>query len=71
MDDYRYMSVRDHALPMVRAVVEGILASEKLDAIVYPTAPRRPPLIAAPPDVPGGAATGSPATSRISPAFPI
>jgi amidase len=54
LDDYRYTSVRDHALPMVRAVVEGMLAAEKLDAIVYPTASRRPPLIAAPPDVPGG-----------------
>src|SRR6266852_5812543 len=30
MDDYRYTSVHDHALPMVRAVVEGILASQKL-----------------------------------------
>ena len=54
LDDYRYTSVRDHGLPMVRAVVDGILSSEKLDAIVYPTAPRRPALIASPPEVPGG-----------------
>jgi amidase len=54
LDDYRYTSVRDHALPMVRAVIEGMFTVEKLDAIVYPTASRRPPLIAAPPDVPGG-----------------
>jgi len=54
LEDYRYTSVREHALPMVRAVIEGILASQKLDAIVYPTAPRRPALIAAPPEVPGG-----------------
>ncbi|MFC4314498.1 amidase family protein [Steroidobacter flavus] len=46
LDDYRYLSVRDHALPMVRMVVEGLLAAEKLDAIVYPTSPRRPALIA-------------------------
>ena len=46
LDDYRYRSVRDHALPMVRTVVEGIIASQKLDAIVYPTSPRRPGLIA-------------------------
>lgn len=59
LDDYRYLSVRDHALPMVRMVVEGILAAEKLDAIVYPTSPRRPALIAQPspqPDV--ASATG-------------
>ena len=35
-------------------VVEGMLASEKLDAIVYPTSPRRPALISAPPEPPGG-----------------
>ena len=54
LDDYRYTSVRDHALPMLRAVIDGILASHTLDAIVYPTAPRRPALIATPPEVPGG-----------------
>ena len=59
LDDYRYTSVRDHALPMVRAVVEGLLTSQKLDAIVYPTSPRRPALIVAPPDVPGGGPTSA------------
>ncbi len=52
--DFGYTSVRDHGLPMVRAIVEGLLASQKLDAIVYPTASRRPALIAAPPEPPGG-----------------
>jgi amidase len=56
MTDYRYLAVRDHALPLVRAVIEGLLSAEKLDAIVYPTASRRPSLIAEPPGVPGGAA---------------
>ena len=42
LDDYRYTSVREHGLPMVRGVVDGLLTSERLDAIVYPTAPRRP-----------------------------
>jgi amidase len=54
LEDYRYTSVRDHGLPMVQAVVEGILASQKLDAIVYPTSSRRPGLLSAPPDPPGG-----------------
>jgi amidase len=48
--DYRYTSVRDYGLPLVRAAVEGLFAAEKLDAIVYPTAPRRPALLTAPPD---------------------
>jgi amidase len=56
LKDYQYTSVRDHGLPLVRAVLEGILAADKLDAIVYPTASRRPSLIAAPAEVPGGAA---------------
>jgi amidase len=45
LDDYRYLSVRDHGLPLIRTVVEGVLAAEKLDAIVYPTSSRRTPLI--------------------------
>jgi amidase len=56
LKDYTYTSVHDHGLPLVRAVLEGIFAADKLDAIVYPTASRRPALIAAPPEVPGGAA---------------
>jgi amidase len=56
LKDYQYTSVRDHGLPLVRSVLEGILAANQLDAIVYPTASRRTPLIAAPADIPGGAA---------------
>ena len=55
MDDYRYQAVRDYGLPMIRAVVEGMLDAQQLDAIVYPAASRRPPLIAA---VPARRATG-------------
>jgi amidase len=47
--DYRYRSVYDHALPLVRAVVEGVLASNTLDAIVYPTSSTRPGLIVSTP----------------------
>jgi amidase len=46
MDDYRYTAVRDFGLPLVRAVIDGIITSQKLDAIVYPTSSRRPGLIA-------------------------
>jgi amidase len=56
LQDYQYTSVHDHALPLVQAVLNGVLAAGRLDAIVYPTASRRPQLIAAPPEVPGGAA---------------
>jgi amidase len=54
MEDYQYTSVRDYALPLVRATMEGIMAAQRLDAIVYPTSPRRPALITAPVEAPGG-----------------
>jgi amidase len=65
LDDYRYTSVHEHGLPLVRAAVEGILASQKLDAIVYPTASRRPGLIAATGGG-GGAAGGAPSATDIA-----
>lgn len=46
LDDYKYTAVRDHGLPLVRSIVEGVFASQQLDAIVYPTSSRRPALIA-------------------------
>lgn len=42
--DYEYVAMRDHGLPLARALVTGILDSNELDAIVYPTSPRRPGL---------------------------
>jgi amidase len=50
LDDYRYTSVRDYGLPLIRSTVEGLFAAQKLDAIVYPTSTRRPALLAASPD---------------------
>ena len=50
LDDYEYRAVRDHGLPLIRAVVEGMMREDQLDAIVYPTAPRRPPRSDADPD---------------------
>ena len=69
LDDYGYKAVRDHGLPLLRAVVEGLLASQQLDAIVYPTSSTRPPLVAAPPEVPGGGAS-SPANIANLTGFP-
>lgn len=69
LDDYRYTSVRDYGLPMVRSIIEGILISQKLDAIVYPTRPKRAPLIMTPPDPPGGLA-GNPVNLASLSGFP-
>jgi amidase len=64
--DPGYLAVRDHALPLVRDIIEGLLVSHKLDAIVYPTASRRPGLIASPPEAPGGAATSASNLANLS-----
>ena len=66
LTDAGYVAVRDHALPLVRDIIEGLLVSQKLDAIVYPTSSRRPALIAAPPEVPGGAATSASNLANLS-----
>jgi len=63
LDDYRYTSVRDHGLPLVRAAVEGLLEAQRLDAIVYPTSPRRPGLIA---EAGGAGGGGSPSPTDIA-----
>lgn len=59
LTDYSYTAVRDHALPAVQAIVDGMFAASKLDAIVYPTSPRRPALLSAPSDPPGGPASSA------------
>jgi amidase len=60
--DYRYTSVHDYGLPMVQAAVDGIIVSQKLDAIVYPTSSRRPGLIA---DT-GAGGGGAPSATNIA-----
>lgn len=54
---------------MVRAIVEGTLTAQQLDAIVYPTLPKRPPLLTAAPDPPGGGA-GTPVNLANLTGFP-
>jgi amidase len=49
MDDPNYKALHDYYKPMTTALVNGMLAKDKLDAIIYPTGMRRPALIAAPP----------------------
>jgi amidase len=54
LDDYRYTSVHEQGLALVRTTLEGMISSNQLDAIVYPTSPRRPAQIAAPAEAGGG-----------------
>ena len=42
LDDAEYAAMRDFGLPLVRAILTGVLEAHDLDAIVYPTSPTRP-----------------------------
>ena len=42
LSDYEYQAVHRYGLPLLRTIVEGLMDSENLDAIMYPTQPRRP-----------------------------
>ena len=64
--DYQYTAVRDHGLPLVRAILDGILKASNLDAIAYPTASRRPQRHDAPPEPPGGGATSGSNLANLS-----
>jgi amidase len=60
LTDPEYVAVRDHGLPLLQGIVEGIMSSEDLDAIVYPTSPNRPSLID------GGGDGGGPSATNIA-----
>jgi amidase len=53
LTDYEYLAVRDHALPLIRGIISGLMESENLDAIVYPTSPTRPERVDPDPDPEG------------------
>ena len=56
LTDYEYVAIRDHALPLLRGVIGGLIAAKNLDAIVYPTMSQRPQRVdpdLRPPDVLG------------------
>lgn len=42
LSDHEYRAVHTYGLPLVRKIIEGLMRAESLDAIVYPTSPRRP-----------------------------
>jgi amidase len=62
LEDYEYLSVHEHGLPLIRGIIEGILNAEQLDAIVYPSAPRRPSRRDADP----GTSVGGPSPVRLA-----
>lgn len=59
-EDPEYVTMRDHGLPLVRGIVEGLFAEHDLDAIVYPTSPTRPGLVT------GGGGGGGPSATNLA-----
>jgi amidase len=45
VSDPVYLATRDQMLPAVRAAIDAVLAKHRLDAVIYPTAPRPAQLI--------------------------
>ena len=71
LEDYEYIAVHDHALPLVQSVMAGIMRDNELDVIVYPTSTTRPGRVDPDPNpngAPGGG--GSPVTLANMSGFP-
>jgi amidase len=60
LTDGGYLAARTHGMAFVRDTLQALMEKEKLDAIVYPTSPRRPALI-------GEALPPGAADTRVSP----
>ncbi len=70
LDDATYLAHRDQGLAFVRALIEAVFAKDKLDAIVYPTSPRRPSRIGEDPAPPGSPERLSPTNFANLTGFP-
>ncbi len=66
LTDPGYIALHDYYLPMTTNLVNGILAKDKLDAIVYPTGSKRPAQIAAPPGPPAGSGPSATGIANLS-----
>ena len=61
LTDYEYLAVHEHALPLLRGIIGGLIEQENLDAIVYPTSHVRPERVDPDPDPDGSpGSSGSP-----------
>lgn len=59
LTDAEYVAVRDHALPLIRGIIGGLLEDEGLDAIVYPSSHVRPERVDPDPDPQGEPGSGA------------
>ncbi|NNF11646.1 MAG: glutamyl-tRNA amidotransferase [Gemmatimonadetes bacterium] len=61
VSDHEYIAMKEHGLPLVRALLTGLLESNDLDAIVYPTSPSRPSPVGG-----GGGGGGAPSATNLA-----
>jgi amidase len=61
LTDPAYLAAKTHGMAFVRDTLQALLDSQKLDAIVYPTSPRRPALIG---EVPAAGAEARPSATN-------
>ena len=57
--DHEYVAMKEHGLPLVRTLLSGLMESEALDAVVYPTSPSRPSRV-------GGGGGGAPSATNLA-----
>ncbi len=62
LTDAEYVAMKEHGLPLVRAVLAGLMEAEDLDAVVYPTSPDRPGRVGGG----GGAGGGTPSATNLA-----
>lgn len=61
LTDHEYVAMKEHGLPLVRTLLTGLMESEELDAIVYPTSPSRPSRVGG-----GGSGGGAPSATNLA-----
>ncbi len=66
MTDPGYIAAHDYGMPMARALINGTLQKDKLDAIVYPTGRTRPSTIVGSAAVSGGGGVSPSVTAPLT-----
>ncbi|MDX1495356.1 MAG: amidase family protein, partial [Longimicrobiales bacterium] len=61
LTDHEYVAMKEHGLPLVRTLLDGLMESRELDAIVYPTSPTRPSPVSG-----GGSGGNAPSATNLA-----
>ncbi len=61
VNDTEYVVMREHGTPLLRSYLAGLMGTRELDALVFPTSPTRPELVAG-----GGGGGGAPSATTLA-----